>query len=57
VVARDKEVYGEDSEDFRPERWLTADEQQLKAMERNNLAVGSVPSSWRLLGMQLHCWE
>lgn len=55
VVARDREVYGEDSEDFKPERWLTADEQQLKAMERNNLAV-SFP--WRLGGMrQLLCWE
>jgi cytochrome P450 len=39
VMARDKTVYGEDSEEFKPERWLTADEQQLKAMERNNLAV------------------
>ena len=44
VVARDKEVYGEDSEEFRPERWLTASEQQLKAMERNNLAVSLVAS-------------
>lgn len=46
VMARDKSVYGLDSEDFRPERWLTADEQQLKAMERNNLAVSSVAFSW-----------
>lgn len=41
VVARDKEAYGEDSEEFRPERWLTASEQQLKAMEKNNLAFGA----------------
>jgi cytochrome P450 len=47
VVARDKEVYGEDSDLFRPERWLTADEQQLKMMERNNLAVSSVAFSWK----------
>lgn len=39
VAARDKEVYGEDSGIFRPERWLDADEQGLKAMERNFLAV------------------
>ena len=39
VAARDKEVYGEDSEIFKPERWLDADEKGLKAMERNFLAV------------------
>jgi cytochrome P450 len=39
VAARDKEVYGEDSEIFKPERWLDADEKALKAMERNFLAV------------------
>lgn len=49
VVARDAEVYGEDAEDFRPDRWLTADEQQLKAMERNNLAVSV---RWRPVGLR-----
>jgi cytochrome P450 len=39
VAARDKEVYGEDSEIFKPERWLDADDKTLKAMERNFLAV------------------
>jgi cytochrome P450 len=39
VAARDKEVYGEDSEIFKPERWLDADDKALKAMERNFLAV------------------
>jgi len=39
VAARDQEVYGEDSETFKPERWLDADEKGLKAMERNFLAV------------------
>lgn len=39
VAARDKEVYGEDSEIFKPERWLDVDEKGLKAMERNFLAV------------------
>lgn len=39
VAARDKNVYGPDPNDFRPERWLEADEQKLKLMERNNLAV------------------
>jgi cytochrome P450 len=51
VAARDKEVYGEDSGTFRPERWLDADEQELKAMERNFLAVSlrvpiPLPPSW-----------
>lgn len=44
VAARDREVYGEDSEIFKPERWLTASEQRLKAMERNFLAVGTLHS-------------
>jgi cytochrome P450 len=39
VAARDKEVYGEDSEIFKPERWLDASDKDLKAMERNFLAV------------------
>jgi len=39
VVARDRGVYGEDADAFRPERWLDADENRLKAMERANLVV------------------
>lgn len=45
VAARDKEVYGEDSGKFRPERWLDANEQELKAMERNFLAVSILNST------------
>ncbi|KAK0257084.1 hypothetical protein LTS09_007989 [Friedmanniomyces endolithicus] len=41
VAARDKVVYGPDPYVFRPERWLEADEQSLKLMERNFLAFGS----------------
>jgi cytochrome P450 len=41
VAARDKTVYGEDAYSFRPERWLEADEKQLKLMERNFLAFGA----------------
>ena len=41
VAARDKSTYGEDAYEFRPERWLEADEQQLKLMERNNMAFGA----------------
>ncbi|KAK5136834.1 hypothetical protein LTR08_001756 [Meristemomyces frigidus] len=41
VAARDKAVYGNDAYEFRPERWLEADEKQSKLMERNFLAFGS----------------
>ncbi|EXJ54980.1 uncharacterized protein A1O5_12891 [Cladophialophora psammophila CBS 110553] len=40
VTARNKEVYGEDCNCFRPERWLEASEEELAAMERGNLAFG-----------------
>lgn len=39
VAARDRSVYGDDPYVFRPERWLEADAEQLKLMERNFLAV------------------
>jgi hypothetical protein len=42
VIARDKKVYGEDAEDFRPERWIEATPAELKLMERNFLAVSFV---------------
>lgn len=41
VMGRDKTVYGEDSDQFRPERWLEADAAALKLMERNYLAVST----------------
>ena len=41
VVARDKGVYGDDTDVFRPERWLEAGASQLKLMERNYLAFGA----------------
>lgn len=43
VVHMDKTVYGDDAETFRPDRWLEADAEQLKLMERSFLAV-----SWSL---------
>jgi cytochrome P450 len=39
VVGREKSVYGDDVNEFRPERWLDADPQAAKAMQRNFLAV------------------
>lgn len=41
VIGRDKRVYGEDADEFRPERWLDADPEQLKEMERSSLAFGA----------------
>ncbi|KAJ5199751.1 Cytochrome P450 [Penicillium cf. griseofulvum] len=41
VIHLDKSVYGEDSEHFRPERWLEASEEQRKLMERCAIWFGS----------------
>lgn len=42
VPSRDRKTYGQDAESYRPERWLEADADQLKLMERNFLAVSSL---------------
>ncbi|CAG9994324.1 unnamed protein product [Clonostachys byssicola] len=41
AIHRDTEVYGLDSEDFRPERWIEADEEQKRRMDRAFLAFSS----------------
>ena len=41
VVHRDKGVFGDDAEDFRPERWIEASPEQLKVMDRAFFAVSS----------------
>ncbi|OAP56472.1 hypothetical protein AYL99_09651 [Fonsecaea erecta] len=41
VLHRNKDVFGQDAEVWNPERWLEADAQQLKAMERATLTFGS----------------
>ncbi|KAH6975709.1 cytochrome P450 oxidoreductase [Ilyonectria destructans] len=40
TVARDETIYGKDVDAFRPERWLEASDEQLKAMERTSLSFG-----------------
>lgn len=40
VVQHDKEVFGEDSHEFRPERWLVS-EQRYRAMEKAMLVFGA----------------
>lgn len=39
VAARDKAVYGDDADIFRPERWIESTQEHLKIMERSFLAV------------------
>ncbi|KAJ9606533.1 Cytochrome p-450 [Cladophialophora chaetospira] len=41
VIHMDKTVYGEDAESFRPERWLEAEPEHLKLMERSFLTFGA----------------
>ncbi|KAH9204888.1 cytochrome P450 oxidoreductase [Leptodontidium sp. 2 PMI_412] len=43
VLHRNKRVFGEDADCFRPERWLEADPETLRAMDRSFLAFGSGP--------------
>lgn len=41
VLHRDKRVFGDDADQFRPERWLEADEETMRIMNRSNLAVST----------------
>jgi cytochrome P450 len=41
VIHLDKNVYGDDAGSFRPERWLEASEEKLKAMERCGIWFGN----------------
>ncbi|ELR08254.1 hypothetical protein GMDG_03055 [Pseudogymnoascus destructans 20631-21] len=40
ATQRDKQVFGDDAESYRPERWLDADEKQVRVMDRSTLAFG-----------------
>ena len=40
VIHMDKEVFGKDADQFRPERWLDASPDHLKQMDRSFIAVG-----------------
>lgn len=39
VIHMNKDVFGDDADQFRPERWLEASPGELKTMDRNFLAV------------------
>ncbi|KAH6980629.1 putative P450 monooxygenase [Ilyonectria sp. MPI-CAGE-AT-0026] len=41
VLAYDTDIYGQDANDFRPERWLEADSEFYKLMDRSFFAFGS----------------
>ncbi|USP80377.1 UbiH, 2-polyprenyl-6-methoxyphenol hydroxylase and related FAD-dependent oxidoreductase [Curvularia clavata] len=41
VVHRNTNIFGPDSDQFRPERWLNPDEEVVKMMERNILTFGA----------------
>jgi hypothetical protein len=42
VVQIDPDVFGEDAQVYRPERWLESDPAQLKLMERSMLVVSYI---------------
>jgi cytochrome P450 len=49
VAHYNKDVYGQDAEEFRPERWLEADKEQLRIMERTWIPVSSHLPYFRLV--------
>ncbi|KAI0469815.1 cytochrome P450 CYP570A1 [Xylariaceae sp. FL0804] len=50
---RTKEIFGDDAEFFRPERWLEADQSQAAAMDQTFRFVFGGPSRWECLGKGL----
>jgi cytochrome P450 len=43
TVHRDKNFYGEDADEFRPERWLDEDKERVRALENASFAFGGGP--------------
>lgn len=39
VIHRDKTIFGDDADTFRPERWLDNDIDRIKTMDRHNMTV------------------
>ena len=48
-LSRNKAIYGDDADMFRPERWLQADGERLERMEKTNDLIFS-PGRWQCLG-------
>lgn len=42
VMNRNKDVFGEDVDDFRPERWLDDSPERISSMKRNLLTVSTI---------------
>src|SRR5436190_10478246 len=55
-LQRDKDIYGDDVELFRPERWLEAENEQLKQMERTVDLIFST-GKWTCLGRPIALME
>ena len=49
AISRNKEVFGDDADVYRPERWLEAPAEKLDAMEKTKDMVFS-PGKWQCLG-------
>ena len=45
VIHHDRDIYGSDADEFRPERWIDVDPEQLRVMERSFLAVSGVAAA------------
>ncbi|KAF9891923.1 hypothetical protein FE257_002886 [Aspergillus nanangensis] len=43
TIHRDRTLYGDNADEFVPERWLVADEEQLRKMENANFSFGAGP--------------
>lgn len=39
VIHRDRSIFGDDADTFRPERWLSDDIEAVKTMDRHNMSV------------------
>lgn len=39
VIHRDRSIFGDDADTFRPERWLSDDVEAVKTMDRHNMSV------------------
>lgn len=55
VVNCDKGIFGEDAEEFRPERWLDASPEEIKNMERAFFSVScTIPSRFPFVARDNH---
>jgi hypothetical protein len=52
VIHHNKDIYGNDADDFRPERWIESSEEELKVMDRYFLAVSTkIPSQFNRINL------